>query len=150
MDNYKDLSERQRLELAAKAAGLETKWDQPRGAKTGWLRIKSGSSWPVWDPVDDDAENYRLSVQLDIQIEHIGKSNGPTFEVNCWPRGRGDCAACHRYKSDKQAATRHAVFEAAVRLGLSMLAKEQEANAAADAQSGAGNVKPSARNGAPQ
>lgn len=128
MRNFKDLSERERLEHSAKAAGFETKWDQPRGAKNGMVRFKAADgSWPYWKPQDDEAQSFRLSVILDIQIEHVGKSNGPTTEVNCWPRGRGDCSACRKYNDDKFKATRHAIYEAAVLLGLSMAEAEAEA-----------------------
>jgi hypothetical protein len=114
------LSERELLELAAKAAGLEPTWDQPRGAKRGRCRVKRGDLSPIWDPRNDDAETLRLAVELDIQIEHVGPSTGPATEVNCWPRGRGDCSASQKYNGDKLAATRHAVFEAAVMLGMSL------------------------------
>lgn len=126
MQAFKNLSERERLELSAKAAGFETKWDQPRGAKKGCVRFNApDGNWTIWKPLVDEAQCFRLSVILDIQIEHVGKSNGPTTEVNCWPRGRGDCSASRKYSGDKFQATREAIFEAAVLLGLSMVETEQ-------------------------
>lgn len=120
MKTFGKLTKRERLELAAKAAGLESKWDQPRGASWGMLRVKSGDFWPTWNPCDDDAESFRLGAMLNIQIEHGGLINGCTTEVKCWPFGRSDCSASRKYGDDKLAAIRHATFEAAVLIGMSM------------------------------
>jgi hypothetical protein len=73
-----------------------------------------------WNPKHDDGDSLRLAVSLDIQIEHIGEVSGPTTMVKCWPRGHSDCAVCHSYGDDKQAATRRAVFESAVMAGMAI------------------------------
>lgn len=63
-----ELTDRELLERAAKAVGLETKWDQPRGSKTGWLRVRVGDRWPVWTPLDDDGEALRLAGNLHMEF----------------------------------------------------------------------------------
>lgn len=55
------MTDRELLKLAAKAAGYESKWDQPRGAKYGRLRVNVGGGWPVWNPRDDDGDALRLA-----------------------------------------------------------------------------------------
>lgn len=115
MKTFHDLSEREQMDLAAKAAGLKLFWD---GSDS--LPPAIDPPFVYWNPKHDDGDSLRLSVALDIQIEYIGKSSGPTTEVNCWPRGRGDCAACHQFGDDKQAATRRSIFEAAVLVGMGM------------------------------
>ncbi|CAN7592567.1 hypothetical protein LJR039_004311 [Pseudorhodoferax sp. LjRoot39] len=56
---------RELLELAAKAAGLEYRWD---GA-VGMMRARlpgSGSAFPGWNPLTDDGDAMRLAVALGI------------------------------------------------------------------------------------
>lgn len=115
MKSLSELSEREQTELAAKALGIELLWPS-----VGGLPPAIKPTFAYWNPKHDDGDALRLSVALDIQIEHVGRSNGPTTEVNCWPRGRGDCSSCQPYGGDKAAATRLAVFETAVMLGMSM------------------------------
>lgn len=65
------MNDRELLELAAKAAGMETMWDQARGSKHGWLRARvrdSGPAWPVWDPLHDGELALRLAVMLGMKI----------------------------------------------------------------------------------
>jgi hypothetical protein len=95
------MTERELLEAAAKAAGMETKWEQGRGAKTGWLRARvpdSGMAFPVWNPLTDDGDAFRLAVKLRLwscdcgDVAHAGKWNDqtPLAEV---PSGlAGTCA----------------------------------------------------------
>lgn len=118
--NYNALQEHERLEFAAKAAGLGYRWQDPNGFDDGFMYIIDGDEWVMWDPEWDDADSFRLHCLLDIQVEPVGPASKPATQVNCWPRGRGDCAAERPYNGDKLKATRQAVFEAAVRLGWSM------------------------------
>jgi hypothetical protein len=65
-------SDRELLELAALAAGMETKWDQPRGAKYGVLRARipgSGDAFPYWMPLDSDGDALRLAVKLRMLVD---------------------------------------------------------------------------------
>ncbi len=115
MDPLKRLSEREQLELAAKAIGAELQWPSIEGLRPAF----KGNLLP-WNPKHDDGDSLRLAAALSINIEHVGLSNGPAREVNCWPRGRGDCYSSQPYGADKLAAIRLAIFEAAVLLGMAM------------------------------
>lgn len=59
------MSDRELLELAAKAAGLS--WDSYgiRGDGNWW----NGSDYfESWDPLDDDGDAFRLAAKLDLSI----------------------------------------------------------------------------------
>ncbi|KZN20448.1 MULTISPECIES: hypothetical protein [Pseudomonas] len=109
------LSEREQMELAAKAVGMKLLWlgvgDMP-------ATIEATSAY--WNPKHVDSDSFRLSAALEIGVEYVGKRGGPATEVYCWPRGRGDCSASQPLGDDKHAAVRHAIFEAAVNFGMSM------------------------------
>lgn len=107
------MSDRELLELAAKAAGYEWKWDLPRGMKKGgWLRIKVGDRWPVWDPLKDDGEALRLAITLDITID---APKGGRF---VYAGGQGSFS--EPVGKDKMAATRRAIVRAAAEIGKGM------------------------------
>lgn len=54
------MTERELLELAAKAAGIDVDW------KTGRLR----STYCFWNPLTDDGDALRLAVKLEIDLQH--------------------------------------------------------------------------------
>lgn len=58
------MTDQELLELAAKAAGYETRSDG-EGALT--LTVRPGVCRP-WDPLEDDGDNYRLATALDISV----------------------------------------------------------------------------------
>ena len=64
------MTEREMLELAAKAAGI---LPLPPGkeldsAADGGLAICGGGEYIVWNPRDDDGDSRRLQVQLKIRL----------------------------------------------------------------------------------
>lgn len=110
------------LEAAAKAAGMETKWDQPRGAKTGHLRARllGEMAFPIWNPLQDDGEALRLAVKLRLWLRYRDDKS-----VNaCWYDERGIFAGnvteefgSLRNGPDPSAATRRAIVRAAAAIG---------------------------------
>ena len=110
-----ELTEQQKMDYAAKAIGEKLLWPSIDD-----LAPTIESTFQYWKPKDDDGDALRLSARLSIQIEYIGPSTGPVTEVNCYPRGRGDCGAIKPVGNDRTQATRLAIFEAAVLLGMSM------------------------------
>lgn len=115
MRSLNELSECEQTKFAAHAIGLILFWDAINS-----LPPASDPPFVYWNPKHEDGDSLRLAVSLDIQIEHVGEVGGPSTKVNCWPRGRSDCAVCHGYGDDKQAATRRAVFESAVMVGMTI------------------------------
>ncbi len=103
------MSDRELLELAAKAAGILPLPDGKEldAAPDGGLMICGGGEVKYWNPRDDDGDALRLAVKtLDSdQIEAIWA------EVN---------AMRHKSFADEVAATRRAIFHAAAEVGRNM------------------------------
>ncbi len=113
------MSDRELLELAAKAAGYALcEWpDEP-----GKLRAEIEPNWrPVWNPLTDDGDALRLAVKLSLTVDH-----NPPGEQECYvvAKRRG-CEGCFSpvscvedvYGTDPYAATRRAIVRAAAAIG---------------------------------
>ncbi|MCO7503182.1 MULTISPECIES: hypothetical protein [unclassified Pseudomonas] len=101
------MTDRELLELAAKAAGYRVEEHQPTGgfiAKQGFLQ------WRAWDPLFDDGDALRLAVQLCMNIE--------VTESDVYACSHGNFS--EPAKPDRQAATRRAIVRAAAEVGKSM------------------------------
>ena len=98
------MTDRELLELAAKAAGIELRW-HPDGTAYSDSRCKD--YWGVWNPIADDGDALRLAVKLKLLID--GCSNcAQTMEQDFgWFYGKGD----------EYAATRRAIVRAAAEIG---------------------------------
>jgi hypothetical protein len=97
------MTERELLEAAAKAAGIEfndTTYSQERSdlcCPVGW-----------WNPLTDDGDALRLAVKLRIVIE----------QGDGWSDAGGWCTVYHSdHKDDPYAATRRAIVRAAAEIG---------------------------------
>ena len=96
------------LELAAKAAGV----DGVRTVPFCGLHV-SGSG--EWNPLESNADAFRLAVDLGIEVEFI--SDGSIYASAGVPTTGGDvCEHVYEY-SDKHAATRLAIVKAAAEIG---------------------------------
>lgn len=58
-------SDRELLELAAKAAGYKVAWEG--GSVTGWM---AGGTW--WNPLTDDGDALRLLLALKLRLDYLG------------------------------------------------------------------------------
>jgi hypothetical protein len=90
--------DRELLELAAKAAGIEV-WFDDNG--TPWV----DGDKRVWNPLTDDGDALRLAVQIN------------TLDLLSVLDNYGDADL---YNKDPQAATRRAIVRAAAEIGRSM------------------------------
>lgn len=69
------MTDRELLEMAAKAAGYEYEWEWPRGAKRPlFMRIKDGDRMPVWQPMSDAGDALRLA--CDVPLLAINPRDG--------------------------------------------------------------------------
>lgn len=100
------MSDRELLELAAKAAGL---WD----AENGCIDIP-------WNPLTDDGDALRLAVKLRISLifeqEYMGGPVLETLEATSPPRsgdGSRDVSTESLSEGDEMANTRRAIVRAA-------------------------------------
>ena len=94
------MSDRELLELAAKACGLEE-------AK---MRIEFNQ----WNPIDGDGDALRLAVKLRLDVEYYKNEAG----VEGWTDGY--IYIKESFGNDPLAATRRAIVRAAAEIGRSM------------------------------
>jgi hypothetical protein len=105
-------SDRELLELAARAAGAEYEWDEdhvelvtPIGGATGY-----------WNPLTDDGDALRLAVKLRLEIAPLQDG---CVEVRQWFDGRERCCILEG-SGDHAADTRRAIVRAAASIGAAM------------------------------
>jgi hypothetical protein len=101
------MTDRELLELAAKAAGIELAWSPVDGISP---RNKAG--WHTWNPLADDGDALRLAVMLRMDIAHFEQP----VRVNV--NGYDDC--CEPIGTNTYAATRRAIVRAAAEVGKGM------------------------------
>lgn len=114
-------TDRELLELAAKAAGIVGKWVDGfgsgdyyyQGNSSGIYYEHATGGYSVWNPLEDDGDALRLMVKLRIEVEP-------------WIHGDSACsrAACGEvlidephYGDDPERATRRAIVRAAAAIG---------------------------------
>jgi hypothetical protein len=109
------MSDRELLELAAKAAGLPHQWcdawnmmakPRPDG---GFFFDK------VWNPLRDDGDALRLAVQLDLHVH----PSGDEVWVSNPATSLAEDVVFETYRGDPYAATRRAIVRAAAEIGRS-------------------------------
>lgn len=122
------MTDRELLEMAAKAAGVE--YDPKQFSQFGlWLVIHGEPSEyqrRYWNPLKDDGDALRLAVKLNLIVECMrGQSAARTFDSKhggaCdFPAARPD--GCRRdHEPDQYAATRRSIVRAAAEIGKAML-----------------------------
>lgn len=115
------MTDRELLELAARAAGIEFKHGYTDG--NGYLYFPPKSDHAAharagrfWNPLTDEGDALRLAVKLRIDI-----SQQPHAQrvVALW-EGHASCVVRHLsvdYEADSYAATRRAIVRAAAEIG---------------------------------
>lgn len=116
------MNDRELLELAAKAAEIETKSD-----KHGLMTMASGPFQVAWNPLQNDGDALRLAVKLRICIEINERST-----VASWVDGGYEPNYVYEYPESIQnedfdivhmnhdKATRRAIVRAAAEIGRQM------------------------------
>ena len=104
-------TDRELLELAAKAAGIDVRWYQG-----DCLRVadKCNGFAGKWNPITDDGDALRLAVKLKFDILYYDTM------IRVYPR-LPKCIVIHQeVGDDPYAATRRAIVRAAAGIGRSM------------------------------
>ena len=112
------MSDRELLELAAKAAGIASHWGDGWQSDMMFRSIPRPNSPLVtnveWNPLNDDGDALRLAVKL--QMEVASRSNARAdcigYEIQLEPLNGDPCAA-----------TRRAIVRAAAEIGKGMVAQ---------------------------
>ncbi|MGV2897703.1 hypothetical protein ACNPPY_18205 [Achromobacter sp. AGC78] len=107
------MTDRELLELAAKAAGLEYHWVKVDGGSLMQASEPGSRSEESWNPLTDDGDALRLSVKLQIDIRQFLQYRGVVDAlVDRLGKGCGE-----KIGDDPYAATRRAVVRAAAEIG---------------------------------
>lgn len=112
-------TDRELLELAAKAAGVDLEWDGPPDI---WQPMYyQGKTYHGWLPLTNDGDALRLAVKLRLRLNR---------EINCGDDivevfgPENDDMSCHcsteSIEGDPCAATRRAIVRAAAEIGRTM------------------------------
>lgn len=94
------MTDKELLELAAKAAGYE------------WYGFGQRSNQPDWNPLTDDGDAFRLAMKLKIDVE--------VHESEVWAIAADDISnyqLLEWHKDDKCAAARKAIVRVASQIG---------------------------------
>jgi len=115
-------TDRELLELAAKAAGITIQWSDSWGSyKRDARPVPLGcSEWLLWRPLTDDGDALRLAVKLGLAVE-VDNCDDATrvSESGC------DLIAKHmHFDGGPEAATRRAIVRAAAEIGAQAAAQQ--------------------------
>lgn len=108
------MTDRELLELAAKAAGIS--YEFVNEVCIGKGIGSDGRDWP-WNPLTDDGDALRLSVDLGLDVRH--SEQVPGAWVWCEPLEEWLCEDSVS-NSNPYAATRRAIVKAAAEIGKAM------------------------------
>lgn len=118
------MTDRELLEKAAKAAGIEVRY-QPGSHRfliEAPLAIMDGTYFAYWDPLTDDRDALRLAVKLRMEVYH-GEDEGAAVYASYTNPNRAAIAYMIEYyddinnMGDPYAATRRAIVRAAAQIG---------------------------------
>jgi hypothetical protein len=124
------MTDRELLELAAKAAQMPITWIAWPSGKTdaciinGQTSEQYGDGYSVWNPLTDDGDALRLAVKLHINVRFCWDGCDDQFDPVIAERGR---MSAHEQIGmfrleliDENAATRRAIVRAAAEIGRAM------------------------------
>ena len=108
------MSDKELLELAAKAAGIDGIWSETWNFKGGMLiDYRGGIGHWYWNPLTDDGDALRLAVKLKIDVCSEYWNDDESVQAQ---NDNGDI--CVEQKGlDPYAATRRAIVRAAAQIG---------------------------------
>ena len=102
------MTDRELLELAAKAAGIEHGADRLDCGLSITLPSGRHYSLPRWNPLEDDGDALRLAVKLRLAVRNSEVRASVMSDVG---------EASERHNGDDCAATRRAIVRAAAEIG---------------------------------
>ena len=108
------MTDKELLELAAKAAGYIPVGESEEGI---FLVSQDGNkTYGIWDPLDKDAQAFRLAVKLEIYAVVAADLNVVSGRIRNGPR----TSWREEINDDPYAATRRAIVRAAAEIGRTM------------------------------
>ena len=112
------MTDKQLLELAAKAAGIDIEWAL-QGRNGGPWATKNGVSYAFWNPLTEDGDALRLAVRLKMEFHFEEQFQQECIEVLHSFEDNKHKAQCvlQELGVDPYAATRRAIVCAAAEIG---------------------------------
>ena len=107
------MSDKEPLELAAKAAGIEGVWDNESKC------FVPADGPIIWEPLSHDGDALRLAVKLGIDLIQHNRFSDGLLECCAWSK-EADKPSLEKYDGDPYAATRRAIVRAAAAIGEQM------------------------------
>ena len=115
------MSDRELLELAAKAAGIEIGWIDPvwnNPEAAPYIHLPRGE---LWNPLTDDGDALRLAVKLRISLMLAETPPGNPEVIYCLTHHTGfEWRTAKALHGDPYAAARRAIVRTAAEIGRSM------------------------------
>jgi hypothetical protein len=111
-------TDRNLLELAAKAAGLVIVDKELRGFDRFLVQRMSDGLFSRWNPLTDDGDAFRLAAMLGMETYHADDGGWAAYASH--PAARGIAYAIERLGEDPCAAARRAIVRAAAEIGRQM------------------------------
>lgn len=107
------MTDRELLELAAKAAGIEIEWGRWLTGRAWLTKTNTGDLSP-WCPLSNDGDALRLLAQLDLELFF---NTMPYDMCVCVSKGNRPGLWSEPFGPDKLAAARRAIVRAAAEIG---------------------------------
>lgn len=109
-------TDRELLELAARAAGIECDFCRP---ELGGCLVRTGQASGWWDPLADDRAALRLAVKLGLLVYVLSDAGFTAIRLPGEHIG-GKYDVVEQFRGDPYTATRRAITMAAAQIGESM------------------------------
>ena len=113
------MTDREMLEFAAKAAGIDRIWYEWDMSGEWGLRERDGTEGGLWNPLTNDGDALRLAVKLNLDIRYESYDAGCAVIVaGAWddaPEGVHEI-----FERDGPRAVRRAITRAAAEIGKAM------------------------------
>ena len=115
------MTDRELLELAAKAAGMAGRWDEK---DDGWFVPRVGGGWASlirWNPLESNSQAFELMVKCNLFVFHSWTYTDGVPLANVVVDNAEQTVPSGEIKGDDPyAATRRAIVRAAAEIGRSM------------------------------
>ena len=111
------MTDKELLELAAKAAGIELLFEEMKDGGT-YYYYKIPGDTQGWNPLNSDSDALRLAVKLGLDVFHFDFKEPKGMQV--WAAKPGNEAIRELLGNDPYAATRRAIVRAASEIGRGM------------------------------
>jgi hypothetical protein len=105
------MTDKELLELAAKAAGIEIQWPS-----IGDASCRRTDTWDIWNPITDDGDALRLAVKLGLREYFVIEIQKTCSQATAFEPFE-HCEYEEFKDQDPYAATRRAITRAGAEIG---------------------------------